>query len=66
VKTLESILIEFIQEELDFFNVDIDDNYLYLFNSTSEQQKRLVLDSLATIKESITTLQKIQDEIYYS
>jgi len=66
VKTLESILIEFIQEELDFFNVDIDDNYLYLFNSASEQQKRLVLDSLATIKESITTLQKIQDEIYYS
>lgn len=63
MKTLECELVDFVQEYCDYLTITEDD-YWYLFNLCTEQEKLTVKSQIDTIKNSIKILQEIQDDCY--
>lgn len=64
--TLEQEIKDFISQDLDYFmdSPYDNENYWYLFNLATDEEKENVMRELNNIKASIAVLQEIQDNCY--
>ena len=64
--TLENIIKDFINEEMDYFQKPYydSDDYWHLFNCCTKEEEVIVKEELDKIKTSIEVLKKIQDDCY--